>query len=332
MLLQEAREKSNFHFSVDLLQKEISFLRKELILSSENTTNKSFSAFHPQRKDHYQITNEVNKLTSKRYNESNFRADRTFTRKNDGSDGSRIGDDLNQQSLITPLNQSSQQQSASPSLNDFPSLFSASESRLLTAGSVSTRKGIDTASSYISGTDDGESSVQSLHEGPRNIVSRLSTTDRPRGALDYLTVTNKDSGNFNNKERVQMLEWIRASGNEIAAQNSQQKGKMQASPEKFILRQSVDKMRKAYGSSEGTPGRSAKQKEEDDSRYDFGSDNDEDETDFDKKLAAKDYSRRSLYVGSGLNYKHNEALDSQLKELQSGSTKQILKRILHNID
>jgi hypothetical protein len=41
-----------------------------------------------------------------------------------------------------------------------------------------------------------------------------------------------------------------------------------------------------------------------------------------------DYEQKSLFVGSGLAFRRNEALEQELRQLQKGSTKQLLRSIL----
>jgi hypothetical protein len=384
-LLQAVNEKSNFHFSIDLLQKEISFLRREIILSSENTTNKSYSAFHPNHKQQYMITNEVNAVTSKRYNDSKFRYDHSFSGNHSKQQlllENNNRNELETSSFITPLNQSLrqqqlqlQQQSMSMS-GEFPSLFDGSTvTEQLKSPNTATGGGLGHSQS-LSHTQPQQSITTSSAPSTRGLVSRLSTADRPRGALDYLSTTNKESANFNNKERVEMLDWIRTSGNEIASHHplsaNHSKRKQGPSGEELNLKLSLENMQKAYSGGSVVSSKSGNNtskmsssplKSQSVSQLDLGhslssqqqqkqgderqeESYDEEDFIFDEELKRKrkeaaqtkknknntDYSKKSLYVSSGLNYKHPEELDQQLKDLQSGSTKQILKKILQTID
>jgi hypothetical protein len=210
-LLQKCLENSGFHFSVDVLQKEISYLRKELITTSKSQTNRSYAAFHSKNKSQYPITDQVNRLTACRLSVS-------------------LGDE--------------------------------------TFGLT------------------GDTSLYSTQPAANQSIARLSTANRPKGALDFLSVT--DSSGFNNRERVGVLESIKSCERIYVSSTSSLDG---------ILPLQVD--------------------------YDCLAKKSTDQISLDK---------RSLFIGSGLHLKHNEEIDRKLKELQSGSTKQILKNILNKVE
>jgi hypothetical protein len=223
-LLNKCLENSGFHFSVDVLQKEISYLRKELISNSKSQTNRCYAAFHSKNKSQYAITDQVNRLTASRFEASK-------------SDAGKFGCFLLSDGIPGSIRDSS----------------ASSPERV--------------------------SSTQS--------VTRLSTANRPRGALDFLSATGKDSAGFNNLERVSMLESIRA-------------GEW---PYQFSLHSSALDL--------ALPAQHAVLPK--------------------KSTDQLSLDKRSLFIGSGLNLKHNEDIDRKLKDLQSGSTKQILKKILNKV-
>ncbi len=307
-LLSEYEEKHHFHFSVDLLQKEISYLRKELITHATNHSERSYTSFHHSHPNQFAITNQVNTYTAKRYDTSNFVENRTFTSKNNEASETdhfptrqtnnhhRIAYEPSlslSQSVVTPLNHEPSQLMPPSTASTDHSLRSHSESRLSTA--------------------------QPSSRPTTNAVSRLTTADRPRGALDYLEVTNKDSINFNNKERMDMLEWIRNSGKELSKLKSDGSKQSKRDPLSPAIKSSIKNIQQSYG------GKSI-----------HGDDEDEEEELKDSKdssfITRRDLERRSIFVGSGLGFRQDDKLDKKLKDLQAGSTKQMLRKILETID
>lgn len=397
-LLREENNHATYHHHMDLMQQEISFLRKQLIMhnipyggggnngnaSSEmkHTTEKSWSTFQPTKSSlENKISDEVNKITANRYQVSSFTNSKVFSDRNREAtkptseeiiaaqqqqmllESSAEYRKQQQQQQASQQSQSSQYEDKSKSMQDFNSNLSSTSTLPMGEeampdfeqedrdmfGDAKFGSGINFhMPSTLSTADSMSFTTNPASQGSRNI-SPLATPHRlyrspfdhagnSAGNLlslgssqDLLKQTNLsvDSSSstvattnyFDSNERVEMLDWIRT----VSRKESKKKAKrdltkktshveddMMLMSASFNTMHSVKNVQKAYGDVPGNK-----------SLKGIGGSNA-------SLLSHKQGSleKKSIYVGSGLHMKHNEELDHELKKLQSGSTKQILKKII----
>lgn len=301
---EEVDSHSRYHYAIDYLQQEISRLRKLISDSATDFAGKSHSVYTADKsKASVDVMDKVNTLTAKRYQESNFTADHLFSTRAAESNGTLSSTDI-QSSL---------------------SKRTAYSADIL----AQTRKAQSEAAD-LAATMPHTQSFAIRRATPVRAVSPMTSIQRPRSTNDYKNTVElegtswssqqEEESYFNSPERADMLNWIRRAGS-----RQQQSRPSYSEKETSLLTSSTTSL--------SLPPLSSLQ---------FG------ETSQDSTIAPgqhpqtaaaevatrstktsdKDYDTKSLYVGSGLAFKHNKALNTQLKNLQAGSTKQILKRIL----
>lgn len=244
-LLEEQRNHADYHLTMDKMQEEISFLRKELSIQSKSISDTNIASSVNLRKSKHQngTTKFVNAKTAKRYNVSHFRDDGTFSNRhmdsmvsnsladsvaskanlqleNGGEEGSQRSrrrrqkrpprkddEDDDEGEVMTPFSPAKSWISDTFPQNTWQqSTFSHGLGE--TSATPSSRAGTASRSGKV----------------PALQLSPLATRDRPRDSLDHaqpnIDVDNETQAYFNNPERVALLQWIRTASRQASRQRS----------------------------------------------------------------------------------------------------------------
>lgn len=243
-LLEEQRNHADYHLTMDKMQEEISFLRKELSIHSKSISDTNIASSVNLRKSKRQngTTKFVNAKTAKRYNVSHFRDDGTFSNRHmdsmvsnslaesvsskanlqleNGEEGSqrsrrrrqkripRDDTDDDDGEIMTPFSPAKSWISDTFPQNTWQSTFSGHGLGEISSATPSSRAGTASRNGKV----------------PALQLSPLATRDRPRDSLDHaqpnIDVDNETQAYFNNPERVALLQWIRTASRQASRQRS----------------------------------------------------------------------------------------------------------------
>lgn len=152
-------------------------------------------------------------------------------------------------------------------------------------------------------------------QSPVKPVTPLVSAQRPRSTMD----DPAKPAYFDSQERREMLNWIRQTGSrELPQPGSQSSPSSSSAQLSFTLPQ----LRSTADISSPSTSLSEQQLRKVGQKRQGAL----------LKKSSTSEGRRTLFVGSGLGFRHNAALDEDLHRLQQGSTKQILRRMLGDGD
>eukprot|EP00981_Chlorochromonas_danica_P004630 scaffold919_cov153-Ochromonas_danica.AAC.13 len=153
-------------------------------------------------------------------------------------------------------------------------------------------------------------------QSPLKPVTPLVSAQRPRSTMD----DPAKPAYFDSQERREMLSWIR----QTASRESPQPAGSLSSPSSSSAHLSftLPQLRSTADLSSPSTSHSEQQLRKTGQKRQGAL----------QKKSSTSEGRRTLFVGSGLGFRHNAALDKDLHRLQQGSTKQILRRMLGDGD
>lgn len=287
----QAATHASFQHVIDFMQQEVSRVRKELSDASVSASARSHSLPGPAHANNA-LVDKVNQLTASRFNDSSFTTDHVFSTRSSG---------------------------ALP-----PSPMHSSSSSKQRAVSQATHLAREQAAECVAGMplpgSGGHAEGRWSAVTSAAAVTPLTSAQRPRSTADQHVPPTGSLAHFNSPERVEMLSWIRSSGtiqsrggrsrsDLCTSSAAEDLGTSKLSLSSTFLLPSLAFNNSTADDSSATPttALSASVKR--------------------RRKAAPNLGK-SLFIGQGLALKHNAQLDADLRDLQAGSTKQILQRIL----
>lgn len=219
-LLEEQRSHADYHFTMDKMQEEISYLRKELTVSNQDQSIRNIASSINQKKTREQnaTTKLVNTKTSQRYNVSHFREDGTFSRVHQQQSASSSS--LATSSLMNLESKSKKRKKILDSPPDEDTVSPQSpRGKSWISDSFPPQSLKEFSSEFrqmgriASPQSRSSTANRSKYSGSHPLLSPLATRDRPRDSLNFaqpnVDVDNETQAYFNNPDRVALLHWIR---------------------------------------------------------------------------------------------------------------------------